>query len=76
MTTLASPWETLDEQVDRLVCSHGESWPLLHSIPIHTAIVELIARADGLEDALHAMALEVQRLAAECDRLEAQTARD
>ena len=68
MTTLV---ETLDERVERLVCSHGDSWPPLHSTTMHETIAELIARSDGLEKAIHAMALEIQRLTADHDRLEA-----
>ena len=73
MTSLDTPWETLDERVARLVCSRTESWPPLHSTPTPTAIAELIARTDGLEDAVCALALEVQQLTAERDRLEAHS---
>ncbi len=70
MTTLVIPRESLDERVDRLVCSHGDSWPPLHSTTKHAAIAGLIARVDGLEDAIRAMALEIQRLTVEHERLD------
>jgi hypothetical protein len=73
MTTLATPRETLDERVDRLLCSRGYSWPPLHSATMHNAISELIARADGLEEAIRAMALEIETLTADRNRLQAHT---
>jgi hypothetical protein len=76
MTTLVTAWETLDERVDRLVCSRSDAWPPLHSTPSQTVIAELIVRTDGLEDAVRALALEVQRLMAENDRLEAHTSNE
>ena len=63
MTTLATHRETFDERVDRLICSHRDEWPQLHSTSIHAAIAGLIARTDGLEKAIQVMALEIQRLA-------------
>ena len=71
MTALVTPRETLDERVDRLVCSYSDSWPPLHSTTTHAAIAELIGRVVGLEEALHAMALEVERLESERDMREA-----
>ena len=62
MTTLATPRETFDERVDRLICSHSDEWPQLHSTTTHAAIAGLIARADVLEKAIQVMALEIQRL--------------
>ena len=71
MTTTATPSETLSERVDRLMSSHGDHWPPLHSAPTPVAIAEIIDHVDGLEDAIRAMALEIQRLAAGRDSLEA-----
>jgi uncharacterized protein YggE len=62
MTTLATPRETFDERVDRLICSHRDEWPQVHSTTIHDAIAGLIARADVLEQAIQVMAVEIQRL--------------
>ena len=76
MTALATPNETLSDRVDRLVRSHSDSWPPRHSATTPAAIAEIIVHIDGLEEAIHAMALEIQRLAAECDRLEARTMDD
>ena len=73
MTSVDTPWETLNERVARLVCSHTECWPPLHSTPTHTVIAELIARTDGLEDAVRVLALEIQQLTAERNRFEAHT---
>jgi hypothetical protein len=71
VTALATPSETLSERVDRLVCSRGDSWPPLHSAAAPVAIAEIIAHVDSLEEAIHAMTQEIQRLAAESDRREA-----
>ena len=76
MADLLTPCETFPERVDRLMRSHSDSWPPRHSSTTHTAIAELIARVDGLEEAIHAMAVEIQRLAAERDRLDAHTIDD
>ena len=76
MTTTATPSETLSERVDRLVRSHSDSWPPLHSAASPVAIAEIIEHIDGLEQAIHAMALEIQRLAAEADRPEAHAMDD
>jgi hypothetical protein len=71
VTALATPSETLSERVDRLVHSRSDSWPPLHSAAAPVAIAEIIAHVDGLEEAIHAMAQEIQRLVAENDRREA-----
>ena len=71
MTTLVTPSETLSERVDRLVRSHSDSWPPLHSATTPSAIAEIIDHIDGLEDAIRAMASEIQTLVAERDSLEA-----
>ena len=76
MTALATPCETLCERVDRLVRSHSDSWPPLHSATTLTAIAEIIVRIDGLEQAIHEMALEIQALSVERDRLEVHTTDD
>ncbi len=76
MTALVTPSETLSERVDRLVRSHSDSWPPLHSATTPGAIAEIIVHIDGLEEAIHTMALEIQRLAVERDRLEANTTDD
>jgi hypothetical protein len=76
VTALVTPCETLSERVDRLVRSHSDSWPPLHSSTTPGAIAEIIVHIDGLEEAIHAMAMEIQRLAIERDRLEAHTMDD
>ena len=55
---------TLCERVDELIRSHTSDRPLLHSMPMHTAIAELISRNSGLEEAIREMAREVEHLAA------------
>lgn len=75
-TTTATPHKTLSERVDRLVRSHSDSWPPLHSAATPVAIAEIIDRVDGLEQAIHAMALEIQRLATEEGGLEARAFED
>lgn len=76
MAALVTPCETLCERVDRLVGSHSDSWPPLHSTTTHAAITELIARVNGLEEAIHAMALEIQALTDEREPLEAHETDD
>jgi hypothetical protein len=71
MSTLTSHSETIDERVDRLVQSHSEHWPPLHSTPTHSAIEEIIGRVAGLEAAVHEIALELRKLASERDSREA-----
>jgi len=65
MPALVTPSETLHERVERLVCSDRETWPPLHSTSTQAAIAELIERVDGLGEAVHAMAREIERLSAE-----------
>ena len=65
MTTTATPSETLSDRVHRLVRSHVDCWPPLHSSTTPAAIAEIIEHIDGLEEAIHAMALEIQRLVLE-----------
>ena len=74
MAVLTTPCETLDERIDRLLGSRGEAWPPLHSATTHAAIAELIARVNGLEEALHAVALELESVAPEGARSDAPTA--
>jgi hypothetical protein len=76
VTALVAPSESLSERVDRLVRSHSDAWPPLHTATTAGAIAEIIAHIDGLEEAIHAMAQEIQRLAAERDRLEAHAMDD
>jgi hypothetical protein len=68
VAALVSPSETICEQVDRLMRAHGNSWPPLHSAPTSAAIARLIARVEGLEQAIHAIALQLQTLVDERDR--------
>ena len=61
---------TLYERVDTILCFHKGSGaqPLLATTDTHAAIQELIARSEGLEEAVRAIALDVQKLetAQEC----------
>jgi hypothetical protein len=74
MAVLTTLCETLDERIDRLLGSHGEAWPPLNSTTTHAVIEELIARVNGLEEALHAVALELESVAPEGARGGAPTA--
>jgi len=71
MTTLDSPRETVDERVDRLIGSRGGSWPLRHTTTINEAIAGLIARQQSLEEAIREIAMELQRLETDHERLKA-----
>jgi len=57
---------TLYERVDTLIRSYKGSGaqPLLATTDMHAAIHELIARSEGLEEAVREIALEVERLEA------------
>jgi hypothetical protein len=63
------PIETIHEQVVRLVGLHSEAWPPLHSATVRATLSEVVARVVGLEEALRAIALEVERLSALHDAL-------
>ena len=73
MAALVTPYEPLSERVKQLVSSHSESWPPLHSSQTQEVIAQLIERVDALEQALHAIALEVEKPAAGSGRREADT---
>ncbi len=60
MTTLD---KTLSESVDELVESHRQR-PFRSTMGTQAAIAELIDRNEGLELAIHRLAVEVERLAA------------
>jgi len=68
MSTLTSPAESIDERLDRLVSSRSDSWPPLHSTATAVAIGEIIRRVAGIEDAMHEIALELQKLAPEAEK--------
>jgi len=57
-------YATLYERVDELIRSHKGQHPVLSTTSTHVVIAELVARSEGLEQALREIALEVQRLAA------------
>ena len=61
---------SLCERVDELISSHKHESPLLHSTSVHAAIAELIGRNEGLEEAIRALAREIQDLAAAQKRLD------
>ena len=60
MTTLE---KTLSESVDELVEAHRQR-PFRSTMGTQAAIAELIERNEGLELAIHRLAVEVERLAA------------
>ena len=68
MSTLTSPAESIDERVDRLLSSHSERWPPLHSTATPVAIGEIIGRVAGLEEAMHEIALELEKLASDSEK--------
>ncbi len=76
MGAVVTPTKTLYERVDELIQRQGESWPLRHSTTTHDAIAGLISRSHVLEEAIREMALEIQKLAAEHEKLEAHTLGD
>jgi len=76
MGALVTPTKTLYERVDELIQPQGESWPLRHSTTTHDAIAGLISRSRVLEEAIREMALEIQRLASEHEKLEGRTLDD
>ena len=71
MTTLESPCETVYERVDRLISSRDSRWPPLHTTATHHVIAQLIARDQCLEQAIREIAVELQRLVTDHERLKA-----
>ena len=57
-------YATLYERVDELIRSHKGEHSVLSTAGTQVAIAELVARSEGLEQALREIALEVERLAA------------
>jgi predicted sugar kinase len=53
--------QTLLERVDTLIESSKSDEPFLFTTPHTVAIAELVARADGLEQAVRELTAEVQR---------------
>lgn len=76
MGAVVTPTKTLYERVDELIQSQGESWPLRHSTTTHAAIAGLISRSHVLEEVIRELALEIQKLASEREKLEAHTVDD
>ena len=73
MGAVETPCKSLCERVDELIQPQGESWPLRHTSTTHDAIAGLICRCQVLEEAIREIALEIQKLAAEHEKLEAHT---
>ena len=71
MTALEFPCETVCERVERLLASRDDSWPPLHTTPTHEVIEHLIVRNQRLEQAIREIAIELQRLATDHERLKA-----
>ena len=71
MTALESPCETVVERVERLLGSRDDFWPPLHTTAIHEVIEHLIARDQRLEQAIREVAVELQRLSTDHERLKA-----
>ena len=71
MTALEFPCETVFERVERLLASRDDSWPPLHTTPTHEVIEHLIVRNQRLEQAIREIAIELQRLATDHERLKA-----
>ena len=76
MEALVTPGKTLCERVDELIQLQGESWPLRHSTTTHGAIAGLISRNQVIEEAIRELALEIQKLSAVYEKLEAHTPDD
>jgi hypothetical protein len=74
MPTLTSPSDSLDDRIDRLVHAHPHRWPPLHSTSTHAAIGEIIEHVLGLEEAIHEIARELERLTSDRDTLKAHAA--
>jgi hypothetical protein len=71
MATLESPCETIYERVERLIGARDGCWPPLHTTPTHDVIAGLVARDQCLEQAIREIAVELQRLATDHERLKA-----
>jgi len=76
MEALVTPCKTLCERVEELIQQQGESWPLRHSTTTHDAIAGLISRSQVIEEAIRELALEIQKLSAVYEKLEAQALDD
>jgi hypothetical protein len=63
-TVMSTVYATLYERVDELIRSHKSEHAVLSTAGTQVAIAELVARSEGLEQALREIALEVQQLAA------------
>jgi predicted sugar kinase len=63
-SAMETVYDTLYERVDELIRSHKGVHPVLSTTAIHVVIAELVARSEGLEQAIREIALEVQELAA------------
>ncbi len=57
-------YATLYERVDELIRSHKSEHAVLSTAGTQVAIAELVARSEGLEQALREIAQEVERLGA------------
>ncbi len=55
-------YATLYERVDELIRSHKSEHAVLSTAGTQVAIAELVARSEGLEQALREIALQVQQL--------------
>jgi len=71
MAALESPCETVVERVERLLGSRDDDWPPLHTTAIHAVIEHLISRDQRLEQAIRDVAVELQRLSTDHERLKA-----
>jgi predicted sugar kinase len=67
-------YATLYERVDELIRSHKDEHSVLSTAGTQVAIAELVARSEGLEQALREIALEVERLSAQQDAATVQSA--
>ena len=69
--------DTLIERVNKLLHAHDApaEWgnPLLSTTPTPLAIRELAVRTEALENALRAIALEVQKLSAQNEPLQGES---
>ena len=61
---MSTVYATLYERVDELIRSHKNEHAVLSTAGTQVAIAELVARSEGLEQALREIAHEVQQLAA------------
>lgn len=68
MGTIDTQYQTLSDRVDNLIHSHKDVQPLLATTTTHATIRELIARSQGLEEAVREIAREVEELVAADER--------